>query len=92
MRKVVVEPRARREIEGQIDYLAARAPKAAEKAFDRLFNVIRALGEFPEIGQAVANGHREMVVRFGKYGFIVRYYVTAETVIVRRVFHGSQER
>jgi plasmid stabilization system protein ParE len=90
--RVVIEPVALRDIEAQIDYLTERAPGAAEKAFDRLFGTIRALGEFPEIGPRVEHDHREMVVRFGHYGFIVRYRIAEDAVVIRRVFHGAQSR
>jgi len=34
------------------------------------------VAEVPEIERAATPGHRDCVVRFGKYGFILRYRVT----------------
>jgi plasmid stabilization system protein ParE len=40
----------------------------------------------------VAPDTRELRVRFGRYGYIVRYVLRDEVVVITRVFHGREDR
>jgi len=37
-------------------------------------------------------GGRELLVRFGRHGYVVQYRVEGEEVLVARVFHGLEDR
>jgi plasmid stabilization system protein ParE len=50
------------------------------------------LAEFPGVGVAVRGGYRQHAVRFGKYGFVVRYRVTDDAILITRIWHGLQNR
>jgi plasmid stabilization system protein ParE len=53
------------------------------------------LQEFPELGRRTADADiRQIVVRFGASGYIVRYTVIAATkdILVTRIWHGREAR
>jgi hypothetical protein len=35
---------------------------------------------------------RDLVVRFGRDGFVIRYRIWPDKVVVTRIFHGRQKR
>ena len=92
MTRVVVNRRAEADIAHLIDWFAERSPPAAHNAVERIFGSIRGLAEFPESGPRVSRNIRELVVRFGRDGYVVRYRVDGDQVLVTRVFHGRQKR
>ena len=67
--------------------LAPRSSRAADLAADALTEAIESLGEFPERGRLVRGGVRELPVKFGRYGYIVRYRVFETEVMVTRLRH-----
>lgn len=90
--RVRLTSRANLDIRLQIDWLIERSPRSAEKAAHALFDAIHRLQGHPLSGQMIASGERETQVRFGQFGFVVRYEARRSEVIVVRVFHGAQDR
>ena len=35
---------------------------------------------------------RDLQIRFGKYGYVARYAVRGDRVIISRIFHGREDR
>jgi hypothetical protein len=53
------------------------------------------LQEFPDLGMPASDADiRQMVVRFGASGYIVRYTVIAATadILITRIWHGRGAR
>lgn len=90
--KVVFSLRAQRDLLAQIDWLEERSPKAARAAADQIARAVQLLGDFPLSAPVVDQHHHELVVRFGRDGFIFRYRMTADTVTITRLFHGRMSR
>jgi plasmid stabilization system protein ParE len=66
------------------------ARRAAAEAIDAR---IMRLRSFPRLGPLrVAPDTRELRVRFGRYGYIVRCVLRDEIVVVTRIFHGREDR
>ncbi len=76
----------------QIDWLSEQSPKAGRKAVDRIFATISLLSDFPYLGETLTGSLREKQVRFGRDGFIIRYDVRPDHVLVERIFHSRQNR
>ena len=74
-------------------FLANKSERAALATTDALLRAVRSLRDFPERGRS-GNGprRRELVVRHGQNGYVIRYRVTPGTVIVTRIFHGRERR
>lgn len=80
------------DIRRQIDWLTERSPRSARKAARSIFDAIGRLQDCPLSGGVIATGEREVQVRFGQSGFVVRYEVRRTEVVIVRVFHGAQDR
>jgi plasmid stabilization system protein ParE len=87
-----VEPRAQRDFDDLIDWLAERSPSAARRAARQLLAAIDRLLDFPQSAPDAGRGRREAIVRFGREGFVVRYRISGQTIIVQRVYQGLQQR
>ena len=90
--KVRLTRRASLDIRGQIDWLAERSPGSARKAAGAIFDAIDRLKRHPLSGHLLISGEREVQVRFGQFGFVIRYQARRSDVVVVRVFHGAQNR
>lgn len=90
--RVRLTRQAHLDIRSQIDWLTERSPRSAEKAARAIFDAVGRLQSHPFSGRATANGEREAQVRFGQFGFVVRYEARRNEVIVVRVLHGAQDR
>ena len=90
--RVRLTRRANLDIRRQIDWLAERSPRSAAKAARAIFDAVGRLGHHPLSGRSIDSGGRETKMRFGRFGFIVRYEVRPGEVVVVHVFHGAQDR
>ncbi|MBI1407951.1 MAG: hypothetical protein GC145_17690 [Caulobacter sp.] len=92
MRAVFLTPQAQDDLLEKIDWLLERSPEAAGRAEATIRASMAIVAEFPEIAQASIPEHRDCIVRFGKYGFVLRYRLYRGDILITRVFHGSQDR
>ena len=68
---------------------------AARRAVGALDKAIRSLEVFPERGRpSHSPGIRELIVPFGRSGYLLRYVHLAETdeAVILRVWHAREER
>ena len=94
MRPVELSPHAERDLERLVDFLAAKSERAALAAADAIVMAVQSLGELSDRGRRVGrSGHRrELFVRYGRDGYVIRYRVTAESILITRIFHGRERR
>lgn len=90
--RVLLSPQAQTDLRSQIDWLTERSPQAAEKATRRIFNALSLLSDFPRAGYAIEGKQREKPVKFGQFGFVIRYELHSDKVIVTAIQHGRQAR
>ena len=90
--KVVFTARARADVMAQLTWLSERTPMAARKAVERLHTRLALLADFPASAPAIDHVQREATIRFGRDGFVVRYRLEADVIVVIRLFHGKQKR
>lgn len=84
--------RARGDISRLIGFLVEREAGAAGAARQA---VAAALADFPDRGRPISPTlptHREMPVKFGRYGYAIRYRVKPDEVFVTRIFHTRERR
>jgi plasmid stabilization system protein ParE len=70
-------------------------PNAAKRALALIWAAIEKLQDFPALGMPTDDPEiRQIVIRFGASGYIVRYVVLPETtdILVTRVWHGREAR
>ena len=85
--RVRLLPPARSDLIRVSNFLADVAPAAALYAADVLDKALRTLEHFPERTPKNGLGGRDMVVRFGRAGYVIRYRIKRAEVIV----HGSKK-
>lgn len=90
--KVVVSPRADRDVDRLEDWLADKNPAAAAKIWPAMKAAFLSLADMPHRTRGLGEDTRELLVNFGRYGYVIRYQVTGQSVVVTRVFHGLEMR
>jgi len=91
LRRVRVADEAYRDLARLAAWLAPKSTQAADRAADALTEAIESLAEFAERGRLVHGRVRELPVKFGRYGYVVRYRVSATEVMVTRLRHSREQ-
>lgn len=66
--------------------------RRAARAIARIRRGIRNLEDHPELGVAVDDGFRQLILRYGKSSYIVRYRVLPDVILITRIWHGKEDR
>lgn len=67
-------------------------PDVAARFGDLLERTITSLAEHPQRGRQVGPTTREINLPFGQSAYVIRYRVTADRVIITRIWHGREFR
>ncbi len=93
MAKIVLTRRAYADLARLRKFLAENSTAAADKAASEIWRGLHQLSEFPRSApEHEQTGLRELPVRFGHYGYVIRYGVDGEKVVVLRIFHALENR
>jgi plasmid stabilization system protein ParE len=93
MAKVVLNRRAYVDLARLRQFLVEKSPVAADKAAEEIWRGLRQLSEFLQSApQHAQTGLRELPIRFGHYGYVIRYGFDGEKVVVLRIFHALERR
>ena len=76
------------------EFLHVKNPDAAARAVRAIWAALERVQHFPKIGKPIGDGRvRQIIVRFGRRGYIVRYMIRSNGVIfVTRIWHGLEVR
>jgi plasmid stabilization system protein ParE len=90
---ILLSPDAVADVERLRTFLDQNSPDAARRALALIWTAIDRLQEFPAMGMRTAD-IRQVVVRFGSSGYIVRYAVLPgdENILITRIWHGREAR
>ena len=86
-RRLVVTPRALRDLKRIGDYIAADSPRAAERFISVLRADLDKLVPFPLMAQAVGSHPRFRRLPYGAY--VIFYEVTDSEVLIRAIEHSA---
>lgn len=92
---ILLSPDAVEDVERLRLFLDQHSPAAAQRALASVWRAIERLEEFPDLGMQTEDAElRQIVVRFGASGYIVRYAVLAESqdILITRIWHGREAR
>ena len=78
MARIVYSTRALSDIERAFEFLTERDPPSAVKAATAIRHAVETLAEHPLIGRSVTGGLRELVISFGKTGYVALYWFFPE--------------
>jgi plasmid stabilization system protein ParE len=76
--QIIYSTRALADIERAFGFLADRDPPSAAKAAAAIRHAVEALAEHPLIGRSVTGGLRELVISFGRTGYVALYWFFPE--------------
>jgi toxin ParE1/3/4 len=80
---------ARADQQRLLDFIREKSPNAATHAYDTLLGAFDQLIEFPLSGRAVGSS-RIYVTRFGQGGYVIKYRVYGDVVVISRIFHSRE--
>jgi plasmid stabilization system protein ParE len=92
---IILSPDAIEDVARLRSFLNEVSPDAARRAMAAMLTAIDRLQEFPELGKPTADAAiRQIIIRFGASGYVVRYALIAETqdILVTRIWHGREAR
>ncbi|HEY2710641.1 MAG TPA: type II toxin-antitoxin system RelE/ParE family toxin [Caulobacteraceae bacterium] len=93
MAKVEFAPRARADLVRLRAWLADKDEETADRAVRTIVERIGLLEAFPLSAPRLPNSEiRELQIRFGRYGYVARYGVRGDAVVIARIFHGREDR
>ena len=75
-------------------FIEPHSPDAAKRAVNTLIDTAETLAEFPEKGRPwdLEMDFRELSVRFGARGYVIRYRFVDDEAIIVRVWHALEDR
>lgn len=88
-------PDAAADLERVREFLDRNSPEAAKRALRVIFATLEKLESFPDLGRPTEDADiRQIVIRFGAAGYIVRYTILLENgdILVLRLWHGREAR
>ena len=73
-------------------FIEPHSPTAAKRAVDTLIEAADSLAEFPEKGRPwdLEIHFRELSVRFGARGYVIRYRYVDDVVVIVRAWHALE--
>lgn len=90
MIEIKYSPNALRDIKRLHDFIFGKNPDAAKNAIIAIRASINNLINFPKIGKPIENlnpNFREINIPFGARGYIARYYIENDTIIILAIRH-----
>jgi plasmid stabilization system protein ParE len=92
---ILLSPDAVEDVERLREFLDQNNPNAARRALASIWAAIDRLPQFPDLGMPTSDAAiRQLVVRFGASGYIIRYTVLPEegNILITRIWHGREAR
>jgi plasmid stabilization system protein ParE len=92
---LVVARAAAADLERLRQFLADKDPTAARRAAAMLREAVQSLDAFPDRGRpAAVAGLRELIVPFGRSGYVIRYahFPERNEVVIIRIWHSREAR
>ena len=92
---ILLSPDAVEDVERLRTFLDQKNPDAVRRALALIWKALDRLLEFPDLGMRTEDADiRQMVVRFGSSGYIVRYVALPENenILITRIWHGRRSR
>lgn len=92
MARVVYSRHAFSDLERLADFLSEKAPSAAIEAMDVIRDGVEILGRHPLIGRPCEQGLRELLISYGKSGYVALYsYERPQDVVLVLAIRHQRE-
>lgn len=93
MPQLTFTPAAIRDLERLRNFLRPKNPEASRRAGDAIRQGVKLLAEHPQAGRPVEGlpaPFREWLIEFGDSGYVLRYRLTEEQVVILRLRHQRE--
>ncbi len=93
MHQVRFAASAVRDLQRMREFLRHKNPAAAQRAGQAIAQALQVLGHQPLMGRPVEDlpdNYREWIIDFGNTGYVARYRVDAQAVVVLAVRHQKE--
>ena len=93
MPQVIFTPAAVHDLKRLRVFLQPKNPAAAERAAKAIIQGVHELGKFPHIGRpadGLSEEYRDWLIDFGESGYIARYRLDGDTVVVLAIRHQKE--
>jgi len=91
-RKLIYSRRADVDLERLEKFIATESRRQATRAVARILRGLQNLQDLPELGRDIGDGVRQFVLRHGKSGYVIRYRVLEDAILITRIWHGLEDR
>lgn len=87
-------PEALKDLERLYDFIGRYSESAARNAITKILSKVGELLQFPERGRPseVDTNGRELIIQYGARGYVVRYRVANDRVVIIRVWQTLEQR
>ena len=94
MTEIRWSPAAQDDLQRLYEFIAPYSRDAAVRAVQTLVDAADTIVDFPERGRPweFDQDSRELLVRFGARGYVLRYRYRDDVIFIARVWHGLEER
>jgi plasmid stabilization system protein ParE len=93
MSQVIFAPAAIRDLQRLRDFLRPKSPEAAQRAAQAIRQGVTILGTHPRLGRTTEDlpeAFREWLIDFGDSGYVVRYRIDSDAVIILAIRHQKE--
>lgn len=90
---LIWSPAALRDVQRCYRFLADKNPDAAKRAVHAIRQGVKVLGHQPQIGRPIedmAEAFREWQIDFGDSGYVLRYRLATDAVVILAVRHQKE--
>ncbi|WP_425318566.1 type II toxin-antitoxin system RelE/ParE family toxin [Pseudomonas nitroreducens] len=91
--RVIYAPAALRDLDRLRRFLRETNPTAARRAGQIILQATQALGAYPQMGRPIDDlpiEFREWPIDFGDSGYIARYHIDGETLVILAIRHQRE--
>ena len=87
-------PEAQDDLRRLYEFISPHSSQAASRAIDVILAGVDKLQDFPETGYLWEpdTDYRELPLRFGAKGYVVRYRLLENQIIIVRIWHSLENR
>ena len=92
--ELIWEPGALDELTRLREFIRPNNPKAAANAARCIIDATNLLLDHPHLGHPIADlpEFNELFIAFGQYGYVIRYRIINEKIVILRVWHTREDR
>ncbi|MDZ7852217.1 MAG: type II toxin-antitoxin system RelE/ParE family toxin [Halomonas sp.] len=93
MPQVIFSRSAIRDLARLREFVRPNNPSASERAANAIIQGVQKLGELPHIGRPIDDlpeKYRELLIEFGESGYIARYRIDGNTLVVLAIRHQKE--